>query len=245
MVNLLFCEFFKLKRSKMFLISILGAMVAPIMVFAGLIKVKITEPEKVITYWEMLGQTNLYMLLLFGIIVYGVIAAYLFSREYSENTLKSILTVPVSKEAFLVAKFLMLFVWMLILTMVAWASTLGLSIVGNAAEFSGAVIMQSLKEYFLGVLLLYLTMSPFVFITLWQKNLVTPIISVATVVLGNVALANEDLAVLFPWSAPYLIASGVIKELSYSIEAALVIVFVVFFIGIVASFVYFKRQDVK
>lgn len=90
----------------MFLISILGAMVAPIMVFAGLIKVKITEPEKVITYWDMMEQTNLYMLLFFGIIVYGVIAAYLFSREYSENTLKSILTVPVSKEAFLIAKFL-------------------------------------------------------------------------------------------------------------------------------------------
>jgi bacitracin transport system permease protein len=229
----------------MFFISILGAMVAPTMVFAGLIKARITEPEKVITYWDMLGQTNLYMLLLFGIIVYGVITAYLFSREYTENTLKSILTVPISKEAFLIAKFLMLFVWMMILTMVAWVSTLGLSIVGNVAEFSGTVIMQSLKEYFLGALLLYFTMSPFVFITLWHKNLVSPIISVATVVLGNVALANEDLAVFFPWSSPYLIASGDIKKLSYSIEAALVIIFVVFFIGIVASFVYFKRQDAK
>lgn len=245
MVNLLICEFLKLKRSKMFFISILGAMVAPTMVFAGLIKARITEPEKVITYWDMLGQTNLYMLLLFGIIVYGVITAYLFSREYTENTLKSILTVPISKEAFLIAKFLMLFVWMMILTMVAWVSTLGLSIVGNVAEFSGTVIMQSLKEYFLGALLLYFTMSPFVFITLWHKNLVSPIISVATVVLGNVALANEDLAVFFPWSSPYLIASGDIKKLSYSIEAALVIIFVVFFIGIVASFVYFKRQDAK
>lgn len=106
---------------------------------------------------------------------------------------------------------------MMILTMVAWVFTLLLSIVGNAAEVSGAVIMQSLKEYFLGALLLYLTMSPFVFITLWLKNLVSPIISVAAVALGNVALANEDLAVLFPWSSPYLIASGDIKKLSYSI----------------------------
>lgn len=229
----------------MFFISILGAMVAPIMVFAGLIKAKITEPDKVITYWDMLEQTNLYVLLLFGIIVYGVIAAYLFSREYTENTLKSVLTVPVSKGAFLTAKFLMLFVWMMILTALAWVSTLLLSIVGNAAEFSAAVIIQSLKEYFLGAFLLYFTMSPFVFLTLWLKNLVSPIIAVAAVVLGNVALANEYLAVLFPWSSPYLIASGDMAKYGYSTQTALVIIFVVSFIGIFTSFVYFKKQDVK
>lgn len=245
MINLLYCEFLKLKRSKMFFISILGAMVAPIMVFAGLIKAKITEPDKVITYWDMLEQTNLYVLLLFGIIVYGVIAAYLFSREYTENTLKSVLTVPVSKGAFLTAKFLMLFVWMMILTALAWVSTLLLSIVGNAAEFSAAVIIQSLKEYFLGAFLLYFTMSPFVFLTLWLKNLVSPIIAVAAVVLGNVALANEYLAVLFPWSSPYLIASGDMAKYGYSTQTALVIIFVVSFIGIFTSFVYLKKQDVK
>lgn len=245
MVNLLYCEFLKLKRSKMFFISILGAMVAPVMVFAGLIKAKITEPDKIITYSDMLEQTNLYVLLLFGVIVYGVIAAYLFSREYTENTLKSVLTIPISKEAFLTAKFLMLFVWMMILTAVAWASTFLLSIVGNAAQFSVAVIMQSIKEYFLGAFLLYFTMSPFVFITLWLKNLVTPIIATATVVLGNVALANEDLGVLFPWTSSYLIASGDIEKYKYSTEIAIIIIFVVFFIGIFTSFVYFKKQDIK
>lgn len=245
MANLLYCEFLKLKRSKMFFISVLGAMVAPVMVFAGLIKAKITEPNKVITYWDMLEQTNLYVLLLFGVIVYGVIAAYLFSREYTENTLKSVLTIPISKGAFLTSKFLMLFAWIMILTTVAWVSTLFLSIVGNAAEFSFDVIIQSLKEYFLGAFLLYFTMSPFVFITLWLKNLVTPIIATATVVLGNVALANEDLAVLFPWTSPYLIASGDIEKYKYSIEIAIAIIFIIFFIGVFTSFIYFKKQDIK
>ncbi len=245
MFALLYCEFLKLKRSKMFLISVLGAMVAPIMVFAGLIKAKITEPDKIITYLDMLAQTNLYVLLLFGVIVYGVIAAFLFSREYTENTLKLVLTVPVSKGAFLITKLLMLFLWMMILTAVAWVSTLVLSIVGNAAEFNVNVIIQSLEEFFLGAFLLYFTMSPFVFLTLWHKNLVSPIIAAATVVLGNVALANQDLAVLFPWTSPYLIASGDIAKYHYSIETALVIIFAVSFIGFFASFIYFKKQDVK
>jgi len=242
---LLYCEFLKLKRSKMFLISVLGAMVAPIMVFAGLIKAKISEPDKIITYLDMLEQTNLYVLLLFGVIVYGVIAAFLFSREYTENTLKLVLTVPVSKGAFLITKLLMLFLWMMILTAVAWVSTLVLSIVGNAAEFNVNVIIQSLEEYFLGSFLLYFSMSPFVFLTLWHKNLVSPIIAAATVVLGNVALANQDLAVLFPWTSPYLIASGDIAKYHYSIETALVIIFAVSVIGFFASFIYFKKQDVK
>ncbi len=88
-------------------------------------------------------------------------------------------------------------------------------------------------------------MSPFVFITLWLKNLFTPIIAAATVVLGNVALANEDLGVLFPWTSPHLIASGDIEKYNYSIETALVIILTVFFFGVFSSFAYFKKQDVK
>jgi len=82
-------------------------------------------------------------------------------------------------------------------------------------------------------------MSPFVFTTIWLKSLVPPIIAVAAATLGNVALSNEDLAVLFPWSSPYLIATGEIDKYSYSSEIALFIIIAVFAKGVIASFEYF------
>ncbi len=245
MVDILYCEFFKLKRSKMLLISILGQMVAPIMVFVGLIKARIRDPQTIITYGEMLEQTNLYVLMLFGVVVYGAIVAYLFSREYTENTLKSVLSLPVSKISFVIGKFLMFFIWIMILTVVAWSSTLFLSIIGSATNFSLHVIIESLKQYFIGAVLLFLTMSPFVFITLWFKNLIPPVIAGATVAMINVALSNEDLAVLFPWSSPYLIASGKIVKYQYPESLALLLIVITFLLGFVASLIYFKKEDVK
>lgn len=245
MANILYCEFLKLKRSKMFLISILGGMVAPIMVFAGLIKARISKPEMIITYKDLFDQTSLYVLLLFGLIVYGVIAAYLFSREYTENTLKSIITIPVSKTSFILGKFLMLFIWIILLTLVGWVGTLLLGVLGRAEEFSFTILLISLRQYVVGASLLYLTMSPFVFITLWVKNLVPPIIAVAAVALGNVALSNEDLAVLFPWSSGYLIAMDLIGNFSYGIGIAITIILITFVVGFAASILYFKKQDIK
>src|SRR5699024_12639245 len=102
-----------------------------------------------------------------------------------------------------------------------------------------------IMEFFLSRFFFVFYMLPFFVITLWLKNLVTPIIATATVVLGNVALANEDLGVLFPWTSSYLIASGDIEKYKYSTEIAIIIIFVVFFFGIFTSFVYFKKQDIK
>lgn len=245
MADILYCEFLKLKRSKMFVISILGEMVAPVMVFAGLIKARIRNPEKIITYLDMLEQTNLYVLLLFGVIVYCVIAAYLFSREYTENTLKAVLTVPISKTSFIFGKFFMLFAWVMILTFVAWSTTLLLSAIGAAEEFSYMVLAKSFKQYFLGAILLYFTMSPFVFITLWFKNLLPPIIGAAAVTMLNIALFNEDLAVLFPWSSAYLIAADQVGKYNYSAGLALIIILITSAAGFIASTLYFKKQDIK
>lgn len=245
MVSLLYCELLKLKRSKIFFISILGSMVAPIMVFVGLIKGKVENPGMIITYADMLDQTNLYVLMLFGVIVYGVIAAYIFSREYTENTLKCILPIPISRTSFIIGKFLILFLWMILLTIIAWTCTLVLSFLGRSSAFHIALIIESLKQYCIGASLLFLTLSPVVFITLWLKNLVTPIIMMATVALGNVALFNEDLAVLFPWSSPYLIVSGRIVRYKYSVDCALLSIAITFFIGFFLSILYFKKQDIK
>src|SRR5699024_12168327 len=54
----------------------------------------------------------------------GVVTTYLFNREYVENTIKNILTIPVSRVSFIMSKTLLLFMWIMMLTMIAWFLTL-------------------------------------------------------------------------------------------------------------------------
>lgn len=245
MVDLLRCEFLKLKRSRMILISFLGALATPVMVFVGAIKFRIEKPGSVITYSSFFTQCNQYMIMLFGLVVYTVIAAYLFSREYSENTLKTILTVPVSKLSFIAGKFIMLLIWILCLTSITWISSIFLAMLSNSVDFSFVVLKKSVVQYFGGALLMYFTLSPFIFLTIWMKGLVAPIIAATTIAMGNVALAGESLAALFPWSSSYLLVTNGIKETGYSVVVVISIIISVSILGIAASIIYFQREDVN
>ncbi|WP_442600580.1 ABC transporter permease [Paenibacillus sp. KN14-4R] len=243
MVNLLYCEILKLKRSKMFLISILGSIVAPLMCFVGSIKAKLDDPGKIITYDNMFSETNLYTLLVFGIVVYGVIVAYLFCREYTEKTLKSMLTIPVSKVKFMLGKFIMLFGWIILLTLLSWVLTLFLCLVGPIEGGGSALVADYLIQFLLGGTFMFLALTPFVFLTLWLKNIVPPIIAAATITMVNAAISNKDISALFPWTAVYNIATGgTIPD--YPLAYSYLIVIAVSVIGFMASLIYFKKTDV-
>src|SRR5699024_8586147 len=113
--SLLFTERLKLKRSSMFLLSIAGSVVAPLVVVVATYFNKPSTPFK-----ELFYNVNLYTVLIIGAPLYGVVTTYLFNREYVENTIKNILTIPVSRVSFIMSKTLLLFMWIMMLTMIAW-----------------------------------------------------------------------------------------------------------------------------
>ena len=123
----------------------------------------------------MFNDVNLYNVVLFDLVVFAVIAAYLFSREYSENTLKNIITISVSKGKRLMSKFIVLYVWMLGLVLMLWIAALIGGLIFGGTDLTSSAILQSLWEYFLGTTLLFLTMTPFVLIPLYLKMLFQPL----------------------------------------------------------------------
>jgi len=230
----------------MLLISLLGAVVTPLMIFVDVIKLRMDNSGKMITYYGVFEDTNMYLMLLFGMIVYTLIGAYLFSREYTENTLKTILTVPVSKTVFIAAKFLMLLIWILGLTAVSWFCTLFFAVIGKVADFSMTIIIKTIYEYFFGAILVYLVILPFIFIAIKTKNLVTPIIVVTAVAMGSAAVINEPEAALYPWAATNLLVTDtLVKRTSHSIWPSVIMITVLAAVGLIASLIYFNKHDVK
>lgn len=230
----------------MLLISLLGAGVTPLMIFVDVIKLRMDNSGKIITCYGVFEETNMYLMLLFGMIVYTLIGAYLFSREYTENTLKTILTVPVSKTAFTSAKFFMLLIWILGLTAFSWLCTLFFVVIGKVDDFSIAIIAKSIYEYFFGAILVYLVILPFIFIAIKTKNLVTSIIVVTAVAMGSAAVINEPEAALYPWAATNLLVTGtLVKRTSHSIWPSVIMITVLAAVGLIASLIYFNKHDVK
>lgn len=249
MLNLVYCELLKLKRSKILLLSILGVFSTPCMMLIEALQTHFEHPELVFTLADIYSNSLLYMMLLTNMMIYVAITAYLFSREYTENSLKTILPVPVSRTAFITGKFVVLLLWFVLLTFVSWAGILAL--LGLYHAFIGmdgfhvTVAIEWLFKFLSGSMLMFLTISPFAFIAEKTKGLVAPMIASAVIVMGSAALSNQELGALYPWTATIFLIEGKTESTGYGIPLSVFIIILVSFIGFFATFNNFKKEDLK
>ena len=238
LVSLLFTELLKLKRSSMFLISILGAIVAPFVVVVATYVNEPTTPFK-----ELFYNVNLYTVLIIGVPLYGVVTTYLFNREYTENTLKNILTIPVSRMSFIMSKTLLLFMWIMMLTVIAWGITLVLGLLMQFNGLSSSMLTESIKQFSIGGILLFILSSPIILVTLVMKNYVPTIIFTVVITLINVMGGNSEHRALFPWTAAGDIANHTLPS-TYPPEYSYIAITATALTGFIAIIVYFKKVDI-
>ena len=232
-------EFLKLKRSKIFLLSILMAALPSILMFIATFAFDETQ-----SFDALFSTVNMYMSALFAILLFSIIISYLFGREYNEHTLKTMLTVPISRGKFLISKYVMFLIWILILTVVTSISTLAFGFVAGLSGFTLQLFINSFAELLFANVLLFLTFSPFVFISLFITNMVPAMVGGASLTLVSLLVNGQSWAPYVPWACPYLISSGEIADYGVSLMIPYGVILVTFIIGIVVSYIYFTKKDV-
>ncbi len=236
MLNLISCELLKLKRSKMVLISVAGVLSTPLLMLIEALQTHFDKPEIIFTLSDIYSDSVLYIMLLVNIMIYVAIAAYLFSREYTESTLKTILPIPISRTKLLIGKFCTLLLWIVMLTLVTWA---GIFIVCGLYD-----AVFTLEGYSL-LILMFLTVSPFVFVAMKTKGFVAPMIGSAVIVMGSAALSNQEWGALYPWTATYFLVQGKLQSTGYPTLLSVSIIILVSAVGFLMTFHHFKKEDLK
>ena len=239
MLTFIKMEFLKLKRSKIFLLSILMAALPSILMFIATFAFDETQ-----SFDALFSTVNMYMSALFAILLFSIIISYLFGREYNEHTLKTMLTVPISRGKFLISKYLMFLIWILILTVVTSLSTLAFGFAAGLTGFTLQLFLNSFAELLFANILLFLTFSPFVFISLFITNMVPAMVGGASLTLVSLLVNGQSWAPYVPWACPYLISSGEIADYGVSLMIPYGVILVTFIIGIVVSYIYFTKKDV-
>jgi ABC-2 type transport system permease protein/bacitracin transport system permease protein len=239
MLTFIEMEFLKLKRSNIFLLSLIGAILPPLLMF-----IAVFAFDEGHTFELLFSNVNMYMSALFAILLYAIMISYLFGREYNEHTLKTMLTIPVSRGKFLLSKYVMFLVWILILTVVTTLSTMVLGFVAGLDGFSLKLFIDSFAQLLFANVLLFLTFSPFVFISLFITNMVPAMVGGAGLALVNMMIYGQTWAPYVPWVCPYLIASGEIAEYSGSVTLSYAVILATFAIGLFISYIYFTKTDV-
>lgn len=249
MLNLVYCEILKLKHSKIFYLSILGVFATPFMMIVEGIQTHFEHPEEAFTLNNVYSDSLLYIMLLMNIMISVAICAFLFSREYTEKTLKAILPIPISRNKLMKGKFFTLFLWILLLTVVTWAGILVFFAIFNVIigidGFYATVAMKWLFKFLIGGVMMFLTISPYAYLAEKTKGLVTPMIASAVMVMGSAALSNQKFGALYPWTATYFLISGKIETSGYPAFLSIIIIAFVSIGGFIATFVYFNKEDLK
>ena len=240
MLTFIEMEFLKLKRSKIFLLSLMGAILPPLLMF-----IAVTSFDEGQTFEALFTNVNMYMSAMFAVLIFAIIISYLFGREYNEHTLKTMLTIPISRGKFLMSKYIMFLVWIVILSVVTSLSTLVFGFIAGLEGFTLKLFIDSFVQLLFGNVLLFLTFSPFVFLSLFITNMVPAMVGGASLSLVNLMVYGQNWAPFVPWVRPYLIASGEIAEYSTSISMSYGIILATFLFGLAISYIYFTKKDVQ
>lgn len=218
----------------------MGAILPPLLMF-----IAVFAFDEANTFDALFTNVNMYMSALFAILLFAIMISYLFGREYNEHTLKTMLTIPVSRGKFLLSKYIMFLVWIVILTVVTSLSTVIFGFIAGLEGFALKLFVDSFAELLFANVLLFLTFSPFVFVSLLITNMVPAMVGGATLTLVNLMINGQTWAPYVPWVCPYLIASGEIAEYSTSITVSYGVILATFIIGLFISYIYFTKTDIS
>jgi ABC-2 type transport system permease protein len=249
-------EFIKNKHSKILLISFIAFALVPIMggVFmlvmqnpeamanASLLNTKM-EAMQVSADWGALFMILTQGMGVGGIMVFGFIVSWIFGREYSDNTVKDLLSLPVSKTDILNAKYIMYFVWSVALAIVNIVLGITIGFLLQLPGFDGINIFVFLQDYFITTFLTILLGTPIAFFSMWGKGYLAPLGFVALTLVFSQIIAAVGYGQYFPWAVPALFSgsAGEYKErlniLSY------LILFIVSIFGYCITIFYWKYTD--
>jgi len=129
------------------------------------------------------------------------------------------------------------------LTVTAWGITL---VLGLLTQFNGiniSVLTESLKQFIIGGLLLFILSSPIILLTLVMKNYVPTIIFTVVITLINVMGGNSEHRALFPWAEAGDIANNTLLP-TYPPEYSYIGIAATALIGFTAMILYFKKVDI-
>ena len=172
----------------------------------------------------------------FGVFVFAV--TWTFGREFVDGTLKDMLAVPVSRAAILLAKFAVVGVWSLVLSLVLLLATLLMGSLIRLPGGSPAAILQGSGLLLLTSFLAMAVVTPFAFVASVGRGYLLPIgVAFLALIAANL-LALAGWGEYFPWAVPGLVAQGTeLTPVSYAIVALTALA------GMFATYSWWMRAD--
>jgi ABC-2 type transport system permease protein len=244
-------EILKFRRSKVPLLTGLGFLLVPLM--GGFFMVVLQDPEfaKQVglisakaqlmagiadwpTYLELLAQATA----IGGLILFSFIGSWVFGREYSDRTVTDLLALPTSRSAIVLAKFVVVASWSVMLIAMIYFVGLGIGTSVALPEVSLPVILQGGVTLAITASLTIASVTPIIFFASAGHGYLPPMgVAILAIFLSQV-IGIAGWGEYFPWAIPALYSQGVdFGMISYEL------VILTGIVGIAGTFIWWEWAD--
>jgi len=204
----------KLRRSKIFWITIIFFIFIPIMM--GLLMLVSQHPEisaklglvgaKAKLFgennWEGFFMIQNQLIATVGLIGFGFVTSWIFGREYIDRTITNILTLPVPRSALVTAKFIIVVFWCILLTVILFLTCILIGKIIGIPGWSDQVFLDFVSKYILISGLTILLCSPVAFIASYGRGIIAALAFVILMLIMAQFVSLVGLGPYFPWAIP-------------------------------------------
>jgi ABC-2 type transport system permease protein len=249
-------EALKARRSRVPLMTGLGFTLAPLM--DGLFMFIMKDPERaremgLLSVKAQLAMTTAEWSTFFGVltqaiaiggaIVFSIVTAWVFGREFSDHTAKDLMALPVGRAKIVIAKLIVIALWVLLVTV--WVYLFGL-LIGYLVDIPGWTLplaRLALADVLATAALSLLLLTPVAFIASLGRGYLPPLGWAVLTIFFSQIIAATGWGDWFPWSVPALF-SGVVGPRAEQLGLhSYILVILAGVIGLTATFYWWRTAD--
>jgi ABC-type transport system involved in multi-copper enzyme maturation permease subunit len=251
----LMVEFLKMRKSKIFPVTIIIFMIIPMMMalmmfvarnpeIAGKLgmigmKAKMFGENDWPGYFALLNQA----LASVGLLGFGFVSSWVFAREHSDRTMKDLLALPVARSYIVLAKIIIIFLWCLLLTLIIYIVSISMGLFMNLPAWSTPLFSQFSCRLFITAMLTFLLCTPVTFLSGYSQGIIAPLGFVLLTMIMAQFIGLVGLGPYFPWAIPGLYAVNGQTAGMQLHGSSYIILFVTFAIGYWATLRWWQKAD--
>ena len=244
MYRILYTEFLKIKKAKILLLIPISSLIPVLLML--LIYISETGESMRAAGWENYLGHLLVTLSDLTPPVFILFTGFIFSREYSDNTMDCMITYPISRVGILVSKMLVMVPVVLLVMFLSFASGLVLGKFLIYDSLSMAVFVEYAKIY-LAISVLQLVLVPVAAtVSIISKNIIASAVAALAEFLLLIAFLNTKYNVFYPWGVPALFSSKWGKYLeqgNFNVSNALITLTITFVLAMVINVIYYRKTE--
>ena len=250
-------ESLKVWKSKMLWITILVfafiVVMIGLLVFISMHPGLINSSSLLNTKASFLGTVDWpsYFVLLYQIIAaiglmgFSFVISWIFGREYSDRTVKDLLSLPVSRSMIVISKFIIVIIWCILLFLVIFFLGILTGIIIKIPGWSGEATVHAFFVFSITSLLTILVSLPVAFFASWGRGYLLPIgfIILIMIITQFIAAGIPGSAPFFPWAIPALYSGAAGPERSHLEGISYIIVVFTSLAGVTGTIAWWRFAD--